>query len=332
MTRFLTALVLFLFFVVHNVSEAETLEDAFRMAPEKLNAITGQTLKIAIGEIKFEGVVPSVFGEYLSSELSALLSRLPNYEEISRKDLRRILEEQKLSLSGIIHESSVIRMGQLKGVEVIVGADFWEIPGQIKINLSFVSTETGKRFTVCVLLPRNQIPPAIQIKPENYQAMTKALELWGESNGQSKDLKIKVWVDSPNSTYKVGETIVVHFVANKNCYVRLFHTDSQGAIHQLFPNVFGQENHIKANDVNSIPTDAMGFTFEASQPCGADILKIVASTQPFKEEDLKFGDGEIFKDLGFSDAKTIARIRRGINVVPVNQRIEATCIFTTIDK
>ncbi len=316
---------------------AETLEEAFKTAPAKLNAATDQTLKIAVGEFKFEGVVPSAFGEYLASEISALLSKMPNYEEIDRKNLHKILEEQKLSMSGLVQEGSTIKPGEIKGVEAFVSGNFFDAKDHVKVAFTFVHTETGKTYTVTGTIKKDNIPSGIELRPANYKAVAKALELWGEAEGKSKELKVKVWVDSPDGLYKEGETIVIHFVVNRNCYIKLIHTDSSGKMQELYPNSFEKENYVKANEVYSIPTDEMGFTFDVSPPYGSEILKIFASTNQFQGETVsKPKEGEVFKDLGKADGESIQkqkRATRGITIKGIKPQVtDATCVFTTMEK
>ncbi len=77
--------------------------------------------KIAI--VDFKG--PEQSGSHIASLLQSKLMETQYYEILERDRLARILEEQKLSMTGIMTEATASKIGKLLGVDALV---FGEVP------------------------------------------------------------------------------------------------------------------------------------------------------------------------------------------------------------
>lgn len=284
-----------------------------------------EKIKVGIGEINFESKLSSKFSEYISSEISFSLTDSKNFEEISKKELRQLLEELKISLTGLTEEETMPQTGKMKNIEAIFTGDFWDNKDEVKVNLSLVFVETREKFTTSFVLPKLCLS-GIELKPENYDIVVNTIKEWDEIKGGSKELNIKVWTDNPTGIYKKGEKIIICFKSNRNCYLKLFHTDAKGIIKQIFPNLYTKESFITANRVYKIPNESMNFEFVVSEPYGTDVVKAIGSLQKFGEE--KVNSGEVFKNFG----SNISESTRGIDTIPIELLAVATCTFTTIEK
>lgn len=84
----------------------------------------------------------------------------PFLKVVDRENLDRILEEQRLSLSGVVDEQTAVRVGNLMGAHaVLMGTvvDYREIPGQLRrstkdgyesYRVQQVNNETGEKYFV----------------------------------------------------------------------------------------------------------------------------------------------------------------------------------------
>ena len=79
----------------------------------------------------------------MAESLITGLCRIQNLLLIERSQIKRIMEEQKLGLTGFIDETTAPETGKLLGANSIVLGSFQVFGNQIKINARIVDTETG---------------------------------------------------------------------------------------------------------------------------------------------------------------------------------------------
>ncbi len=92
------------------------------------------------------------------------------------------------------------------------------------------------------------------------------------------DLDIDGWVNHKSAKYKIGEVVDIYIRANLDAYVTIFSVDAEGKSTMIFPNKFNKVNKIAADTVMRVPGDAAKFKLQVGGPSGANLLKILAST------------------------------------------------------
>ncbi len=85
----------------------------------------------------------SEIGTFISEELITSLSKKEFLTLVERSQLAGILNEQKLSLSGMIDSSTLKEIGELKSADVICMGNVTRLSTGIKINLRLINVETG---------------------------------------------------------------------------------------------------------------------------------------------------------------------------------------------
>ena len=115
-----------------------------------------QKNKIAIMEfVDMQGNVSNL-GKYISEELTTRLYRTGKFEVIERQLLDKIIQEQKISLSGIVDENSAVELGRVLGVDAIATGTIGDLGSSVKVNARLISAELGKLFSVAsVEIPKN---------------------------------------------------------------------------------------------------------------------------------------------------------------------------------
>lgn len=83
-------------------------------------------------------------GEEMAATLMDGLARSGKVRVVERRQLRQILEELKLSASGLIDEQTAIKAGKLLGANALVLGSFLKFGDSVKINIRVVKTETGE--------------------------------------------------------------------------------------------------------------------------------------------------------------------------------------------
>ncbi|WP_461251911.1 DUF4384 domain-containing protein, partial [Treponema sp. R8-4-B8] len=96
-----------------------------------------------------------------------------------------------------------------------------------------------------------------------------------------QDIDIQVWFDSQmgSRTYLHREQLKITLMADKDCYFKLIHIDSDGKVKMIYPNSSDRNNELKANTPRTI-FETANYMFYG--PYGAETILIAASTKNFK--------------------------------------------------
>ncbi|MHB1050613.1 MAG: CsgG/HfaB family protein [Bacteroidota bacterium] len=115
-----------------------------------------KTTIAVMGFSDFEGNVTHL-GKYLSEEVTTRLFQTKKFKVMERQLLNKIIKEQKLQVSGIIDDTSAIKLGKLLGVNTIVTGTVTEFANSVKINARLIGTETGEIFgTASIEIPKDE--------------------------------------------------------------------------------------------------------------------------------------------------------------------------------
>jgi TolB-like protein len=137
--------------VVSAVAEAEqSLEEGLHELAVSISATmrTGSIRKIAVVEFTDLSGYPSVLGQFVAEELITQLFNVSpgQFDVVERRQLAKVLREQKLAASGLIDPDSISRVGRLLGIQAIVTGSITDLGSQIKLNARLIAVESGKVF------------------------------------------------------------------------------------------------------------------------------------------------------------------------------------------
>jgi hypothetical protein len=82
-------------------------------------------------------------GRFVAEELTTRLVMANNIEVIERPLLKKIMEEQKLSATGLIDDKSAIKFGRIVGAAALVTGTIANLNTGVKINARVIASETG---------------------------------------------------------------------------------------------------------------------------------------------------------------------------------------------
>jgi curli biogenesis system outer membrane secretion channel CsgG len=83
-------------------------------------------------------------GDQMAATLTDVLAQSGTVRVVERRQLQQILEEMKLSASGLIDEQTAIQAGRLLGANGLLLGSFVAFQGSVRINVRVVKTETGE--------------------------------------------------------------------------------------------------------------------------------------------------------------------------------------------
>jgi len=113
------------------------------------NGLTeNQKTTIAVVEfVDLKGRVTDL-GRFLAEKLITRLYQTRKFKVIERQLLNKIVNEQKLSLTGMIDQSTAQRLGKLLGVDAIASGTVTDLGKRLDINARLINTQTGEIFAV----------------------------------------------------------------------------------------------------------------------------------------------------------------------------------------
>src|SRR6266576_1430059 len=88
------------------------------------------------------------FGRFVAEELITRLYQTKKFKVIERQLLNKVVAEQKLSLGGMIDQTSAQKLGKLLGVDAIASGTVTDLGKSVRVNARLISTGTGEVFAV----------------------------------------------------------------------------------------------------------------------------------------------------------------------------------------
>lgn len=109
-----------------------------------------QRRKVAVIEFSdLDGNV-SAFGQYLAEKLitALFMDNQGKIEVVERRQLMKVLSEQKLTMSGLLDASAMKNVGQILGIDAIVTGAITDLGNQVDVNARLIGVDTAKIFAV----------------------------------------------------------------------------------------------------------------------------------------------------------------------------------------
>jgi len=295
---------------------------------DKLYASESEKLIVSLGNFTYtDNQMGSEFSKYLEDCISEVITECPQYELFAKNRLEEILEAQALNVSDLMKEPAETIIGRLKGVKALLSGRFYNQGSDVKVFIELIDIVQGTYYgKTSFIFPGDEISQAVLISPDNYDDAVAVLDKVNEIDKTSpEDIEIKAWPNrGAGGVYYDGENLLIHFKANRDCYIKIYHIDVNGKMTLIFPNKYHHNNLIKKNRVYSIPESYYGFAFKLGAPYGTEFIKVVASPSQFKEIEAAF------EDLG---DVTFEKIYQALTTTQKNEGVaEELFSYTIIEK
>ncbi len=233
-----------------------------------------ENLTIGIGNIVLSDKnIGSEFSSYVSERIELVLTEESAVSVVNRNNMDQIIDEITLELSGLFDDEAGSMTGELKVVDTLITGKYYVFDEIIELYLDLLSIRTAVTLnTVKISIPKGVIPSKIALYPDNYN---KAKNVIKEISGILKhddELVLKVWTSrGDGGVYFEGENLIVNLIANKNCYVKIYHIDVEGQYQLIFPNEYFDNNYISSETIYKIPDGSYPFNFELEAPYGTEL-------------------------------------------------------------
>ncbi|MBI5205222.1 MAG: hypothetical protein HZA11_09920 [Nitrospirae bacterium] len=112
-----------------------------------LNAVSAEFKKTKIAVLDFqlqgEGYETSDMGKIVAEWLITALVKEGRFDVIERMLLKKVLEEQKLGVSGIIDESSASKLGRVLGAKIVITGSIMKFQNVMEVNARIIEVESS---------------------------------------------------------------------------------------------------------------------------------------------------------------------------------------------
>jgi len=71
------------------------------------------------------------------------LVKAGRFDVVERAMLKKIITEQKISMTGVIDESTATQLGKLLGVKIIISGTVLKLQDVLEVNSRIIDVETG---------------------------------------------------------------------------------------------------------------------------------------------------------------------------------------------
>lgn len=157
----------------------------------------GEQGKTQIAIMEFPNVNGTIteLGKLIPEELTTRLFQTGEFQVVERQLLNKVLQEQKLGMSGMIDASSAAQIGKLLGVDAIVTGTVTDRGDAIRINARMIETEKAHVFAVA----------SVSVIRENHLIGMLGKEISAPANNSSSSSSAKPASNKPIAKGLLGE-------------------------------------------------------------------------------------------------------------------------------
>jgi hypothetical protein len=264
---------------------AQDIDTSIKNAVDGLASRLNTVLEMSIGDITLAGTdTVSALSRNLQGRIEHHASNNPRMKVVARsRGLNRASDRQK---------------GIIRGTFVLEG-------DMVRVTIKLVSDPDGvslgsREFTIPVAeLDRL----GIAILPDNIKDQNDAEDKEKIISVAVPDpapvpspstpvpavqsFRLEAWPNSESRTYFDGEELKISLWADRDCYVKVYHIDVNGAMQLLYPNSINRNNFLPANAEKIIPEP--GTTrINIEAPYGQETILVFASTRQFPGVEAEF--------------------------------------------
>ena len=180
---------------------ASNLEEGISELAQQISKNMTETGKKKIAVVEFSDLNGNVraLGQFLAEELITELFLISpgQFEVVERRQLMKVLEEQKLTTSGLLDAKAMDSLGKILGIEAIATGSIADLGNTVKVNARMIGVDTAKVFAVA----RTSIPKigvvarmwGISITPESIISTSPNPDTQGSSSSVFTNKNSKIF-------------------------------------------------------------------------------------------------------------------------------------------
>lgn len=227
---------------------------------------------ISVGRVSNENGEITSLSQTISNLLEKNIVKFSEnkYKIIDRNHLSELLEEWKLSMSGMIDEDSSSQTAKLLGIDIFIFSRYKINRNILNINIKAVNTKTGE-----IIATENAMQDLAS------EAAQTSVKFESQNLVLSQNSDITLWTQK--NSYQIGEPVKIFIKSKRDGYLTVLDISPKGENSVIYPNLYSKGNFIKAGIIYEVPSENAPFIIEAVEPKGTEIIRAIVSDQPLEE-------------------------------------------------
>lgn len=131
---------------------ASNLEEGIEELAQQISKNMTEKGKKKIAVVEFSDLDGNItaFGQFLAEELITQLFMISpgQFEVVERRQLMKVLSEQRLTMSGLLDAKAMGNVGKILGIESLVTGSVADLGSAVKVNARLIGVDTAKVFAV----------------------------------------------------------------------------------------------------------------------------------------------------------------------------------------
>ena len=138
---------------------------------------------------------------------------------------------------------------------------------------------------ICIELSAEIDPQDIDTEVSRRQDQQEIKEeVTSESFKPEFAFGLRIWLNKADGRYVEGDYLIITVQADRDAYLKLDYFQANGTVVHLVPNLFRGQAFIQKGETYIFGGEDSPERFIISEPFGDEVIKAVASAQPFLEE------------------------------------------------
>ncbi|MDH5429202.1 MAG: DUF4384 domain-containing protein [Nitrospirota bacterium] len=147
-----------------------------------------------------------------------------------------------------------------------------------------IDEEEWEGRQICIALSAEIDPQDIDMEVSRRQDQQEIQsEVTSESFTPDPAFGLRIWLNKADGRFVEGEYLVIKVQADRDAYLKLDYFQANGTVVHLVPNLFRGQAFIQKGETYVFGGEDSPERFIISEPFGDEVIKAVASAQPFIE-------------------------------------------------
>jgi len=172
-----------------------------------------------------------------------------------------------------------------------------------------IDHEEWKGREICIKISAEIDPQDIGMEVARRQAQHAIQKEVTSAFIPDPAFEIRLWLNKPDGRFVEGDQVIINVEVDRDAYLKLDYFQANGTVIHLVPNLFRRQAFVQKGKTYVFGGKDSPERFIISEPFGNEVIKAVASVQPFLEGLTPKGN--------VSESKVYVKmLKRGLSVQP----------------
>ncbi len=172
--------------------------------------------------------------------------------------------------------------------------------------------EEWNRRKICMQISAAIISDTFGMEGSRRQnPQTSEKEMISDSLKPEPAIGVRLWLNKPDGRFVEGDQLIIHVEVDQDVYLKLDYFQADGKVVHLVPNLFRAQAFVEKGKTYVFGGEDSPERFIIREPFGNEVIKAVASTEPFSEALVP--EGAVSESQSYRKS-----LEKGLSVQPKN--------------